>query len=131
MRMDEWLLFNKEAEVFNRVSGQFDLPIGVQPKERSFKGHSKIKTRSWEQLVFEATEEDGPPLLPKGRLALQALLFCSNNRGDLSNMIKTLEDALNKRAYEDDRQIDYLNVLRIVDPKAEERTLVRILERTI
>jgi Holliday junction resolvase RusA-like endonuclease len=123
-------LLMEVMEQFRKPSSGYDLPLTVQPKERSFKGHNKIKTRNWEQLVFEATEEDAPSELPRGRLALQALLFCPNYLGDISNMVKTLEDALKHRAYKDDRQIDVLNIARIVHPNAN-RTLVRILEKPI
>lgn len=127
---DDWLNAEREKNRFCQISSQYDLPLAVQPKERAHSGRSKIKTRAWEELVFEATEESGPLLLPKGRLALQAALFCSSYRGDLSNLLKTIEDALAKRAYSNDNQIDFLNVIRVVR-EGPERTMVKILERAV
>ena len=127
--MDGWQQFWEVVDQFKLENGDYDLRISGQPKERAFNRRSKIKTRNWESVVSEAAAEDAPEVLPTGSLGLRVLFMSGKCIGDLSNLIKSLEDALNRRAYKDDRQIDMLHAARIYGPDVPDRILVKVLER--
>lgn len=80
-------------------------------------------------MVAEGVTEDAPEILPADRLGIEVLFLSTNPIGDLSNCIKTLEDALNRRAYKDDKQIDYIKALRVYEPNLDSRILLRVKER--
>jgi Holliday junction resolvase RusA-like endonuclease len=126
--MDPWEHW-RQIERFTRDVGDYDFPIYTQPKERAWNGRSKIKTRTWESMVSEAAAEDAPENRPTGRLRAQLLFISKAPKGDLSNAIKSVEDALNRRAYGDDRQIDAIEALRVYGPTLSDRVLVRLFER--
>lgn len=73
--------------------------------------------------------EEAPEILPADRLGIEVLFLSTKPIGDLSNCIKTLEDALNRRAWGDDKQIDYIKALRVYEPGLESRILMRVNER--
>lgn len=114
---------------------EYDIGIHAQPKQRvGQSGHTKLKTRDWESNVFQAAGEQAPETPPLGRIGLEVLFFINSKsppRHDLSNAIKTLEDALNRRGYHDDRQIDYLKALRVYGPEHKDRIIARIYERAL
>jgi len=124
-----WKLW-ENSQTFNREVGDYDFPIDAQPKERSH-GATRLKTRRWEQVVYEGAEEQAPRILPAGRLSMRALFLATKPIGDLSNCIKSLEDALNRRAYHDDRAIDHIEAMRVYAPDYEGKTriLTRVFER--
>lgn len=127
--MNPWQLFKDEQLRFKKQVGDYDFKIPLQTKERSH-GATKLSTRTWERFVFEGTEEQAPLILPGGRLGMDILFLSTKPIGDLSNCVKILEDALNRRAYQDDRQIDHLNALRYYGPEiGNDRILTRIRER--
>lgn len=127
--MDPWKRFQAEQAQFARLRGDYDFSIYTQPKQRGH-GHSKIATRTWEKTVAESAEEQAPRLIPGGRLGLEVLFLSTKPVGDLDNCIKSLSDALNRRAWHDDRAIDWINAVRIYGPEVEEnRILARVRER--
>lgn len=82
-------------------------------------------------MVSEAVTNQAPSPPPIHRIGLEVLFLINSKsppRHDLSNAIKTLEDALNRRAYHDDNQIDYLSGLRIWSPDIPNRIEARIYE---
>lgn len=120
----------KEKDLFCREAGEYDISLYTQPKERSTRsGHSKLKTKGWEDAVFQATEEQAPRIIPAGRLGLRILFMTTKKTGDLSNMLKSLEDALRHRAFHDDEGIDYIETLRVYGPDIPNRILTKVLER--
>lgn len=109
---------------------EYDIPIPPQPKERG-RGSTPLKTRTWESLVSEGIEAQIPPRAIETRLGLEVLFLINSKtppRHDLSNAIKTLEDAFNRRAYKDDSQIDYLSGLRVWSPDVPNRIEARIYD---
>lgn len=127
--MNPWTLFKDQQNQFLKPAGDYDFKIPLQTKQRSH-GATKLATRTWERLVFEGTEEQAPPILPMGRLSAEILFLSTKPVGDLSNCIKILEDALNRRAYQDDRQIDHINALRYYGPEiGNDRILLRLKEK--
>jgi Holliday junction resolvase RusA-like endonuclease len=115
-----------QPEQFKRPVGEYDIKIWTQAKER----HGRtLNTRSWQDTVFEATEEQAPRILPVGRLGLQVLFLSTKPTGDLSNALKALEDALNRRAYHDDASVDYIETMRVYGPDIPNRILVRVREQ--
>lgn len=127
--MTPWEMFKAEQASFAKLAGDYDFPIASQPKQRSH-GYTKLQTRTWERVVFEGAEEQAPQIIPGGRLALDVLFLSTKPVGDLSNCLKSLEDALNKRAYRDDRQIDWITAGRIYGPQiSKDRILVKVRER--
>lgn len=123
-----WQQFEEEKRRFSLLNADYDFFLPAQPKQRSH-GHTKQKTRTWERTVFEAAGEQAPEILPTGRIGMEIMFLAQKPIGDLSNCIKTLEDALNRRAYKDDRQIDYLTAVRKHSPEVEQdRVSVKIYE---
>lgn len=120
----------QQERAFRVDAGEYDFPIYAQPKQRHGPSGSKAATRNWEQCVFQASEDQAPRIIPAGRLGIHALFLAQKKSGDLSNMLKSLEDALNHRAWNDDEQIDYVKMMRVYGPDVPERILLRVLERT-
>jgi Holliday junction resolvase RusA-like endonuclease len=115
----------------NQMAYEYEIPIAPQPKERARGGRTPIKTRTWEQVVSEGVSAQLPAVPPAGRIGLEVLFLINSKtppRHDISNAIKTLEDALNRRAYVDDNQIDYLSGLRIWSPNVQNRIEARVYE---
>ena len=50
-----------------------------------------------------------------GDISLELRIYFPNKRGDLSNRIKVVEDALNAHAYVDDKQVKRLYAERYID----------------
>jgi Holliday junction resolvase RusA-like endonuclease len=119
----------RESFLFQKAAGEYDFPIYSQPKQRHGPNGSKAATRNWEALIGQAAEDQAPRVIPTGPIGLRALFLCERKSGDLSNMIKSLEDALNRRAFHDDDQIDYLEVLRVYGTDVPNRILVKVLEK--
>ena len=111
---------------------EYDLRIQANPKQRHGPGGTKAKTRNWEALVSEAVTESAPESPIINRVGLR-VLFMINSKNppvhDLDNAIKSLSDALNRRAYHDDKQIDYLEALRVWSPDMENRIKAEVYER--
>ena len=126
--MDPWTLFEQERKKFSIPNAEYDFGLRAQPKQRSH-GRTKQKTRKWEKLAYEIADEEAPEVLPDGRLGIEILFLSTSPVGDLDNCIKTLKDALNRRAYRDDRQIDFINALRVCGPEYTDITIARVLER--
>lgn len=53
----------------------------------------------------------------KGTLQWKAIAYFPDRRGDLSNRIKILEDALNGVAWDDDSQVEAISIVRGLDKK--------------
>lgn len=118
---DHW-----QPQQFSKLAGDYDIRIWTQPKER----HGRtLKTKSWQDTVFEAIEDQAPRIIPAGRLGLKVLFMSPTKVGDISNAIKSLEDAFNRRAYHDDEAIDYIEALRVYGPNIPNRILVKVLEK--
>ena len=126
-----WELFDAEHKAFEQSKrvGNYDFNIFTQPKQRSH-GATKAATRTWEKAVYEDAAEQAPRIVPAGRLGMHVLFLAQKKTGDLSNCLKTIEDALNRRGYKDDEQIDALKVVRYYGPDVErDRICVKIFER--
>lgn len=89
----------------------YKFPIRAQAKERASKGRSKLATRTWEDLVSESAREQNEVMgwLPyEIPIVLSVDIYTLKPTGDLSNCLKSVEDALNGIAYTDDRLIHQL-----------------------
>jgi Holliday junction resolvase RusA-like endonuclease len=86
--------------------------IAPQAKERANKGRTKLATRTWEELVSESAREQNEEMgwapLEGANLTVSAVFEVKRRKGDLSNFLKSIEDALNGIAYEDDEQICHI-----------------------
>lgn len=88
------------------------------------------KTRIAEQAIgYHARRVFREPLA--GDIALNIIFYLKNkqNLADIDNLTKCVQDALNKIAYKDDRQISILTVQRLFD-KENPRTEISIQERS-
>lgn len=67
-------------------------------------------------------------MIPKGVLCQMSVMFYNGNRRvrDIDNMLKLVQDALNKHAFEDDSQIVELHGYKQVVSPAEARTEVSL-----
>ena len=88
-----------------------------------------MKTRNYQEVMAELAREEEYAKLMNPSLSLEVLFLATQKVGDLSNCLKSLEDAFNRIAYHDDKQIDSLKVDRLYGPQYPERTLIRISER--
>lgn len=61
----------------------------------------------------------------QGRITVTVRVYRPANRGDLDNSLKAILDALNKRAYQDDSQIDELHAYKYLD-RANPRVEVEV-----
>ena len=87
------------------------------------------KTRQAEVAVQLAWELSGGQKL-NGPLVLQCQFYVgTKRRKDIDNLVKTVQDALNKRAYDDDDQIVELHASKIYTTPDEARTLVKIFQK--
>jgi len=91
----------------------FSVPFPIVPKGRPRKGkhgfYTPSRTTRCETgiaLAYRSHQRPGSPMLV-GPLRLS--VWFAKGRGDLDNRIKTISDALNGIAYEDDRQIRELH----------------------
>ena len=102
----------------------FNFRCLAQPKERSRNGVTPIKTRTFEAMIAEAAREQMGDMKPlKGYLKVQFGFYALKHRGDLSNCIKSIEDALNRIAYVDDKQIQDLHAWRDFSPRFDHITV--------
>lgn len=131
--MSNWNLFHQEtARLRNSQPEELYFNARARAKERVNKyGNTKQKTRFYEGVTAdEARDQIGEdtPLIKdeKAVLALDILwLVQRKKQGDWSNLLKSLEDALNRVAWPDDRQIYSINGL-IKPDQDEHKTLMRI-----
>lgn len=130
--MQTWGEYWKQVEKFkSNYPDEYTIPVAPQPKERARGGRTPQRTRTWEAVVSEGVSAQLPPVPLTGRIGLEVLFLINSNnppRHDISNAIKTLEDALNRRAYHDDNQIDYLSGLRIWSPDVPNKIEARVYE---
>lgn len=109
-----------------QVLAYHELPIYSWPKEQ---GHAKkIKTQNYENQIKKIIRECGyqqDTAEPKKRLGLR-VVFLGRFRGDQTNCLKSIEDALENVSYGDDRVIDFHMIVRWTAPY--ERILVEILQ---
>ena len=128
--MDPWKIFDKEQAAFTSLNHEYDIPLGAHSKERHGRQGTRIKTRNFESTLYQGAEDDKPDVRPSGRVMMQALFMLKRGpgKGDMSNQLKSLEDSLNRLAYDDDEQIDCMQLVRAFR-QPEDRILVRIFER--
>ena len=92
-------------------------------------GYTPAATVDAEARVLKAWLSKRRPAMRLGRLAVTIRFEAGTRvRRDLDNMAKLVLDALNKRAWLDDCQIDELILKRVYVDKAAARTMVRIGE---
>lgn len=90
----------------------------VTSKNGNMWAYTPKTTRDWEETVrhyYKGPKFDGPvsmtiTLSKKRAIVTITEMDCENSplRGDISNYVKGIEDALNGIAYDDDRQIHRL-----------------------
>jgi len=101
----------------------FSIPGIPVPKGRPRLGgghaYTPQRTKAYEakvkMLALRARQE--ARLKPfKGDVALRVQIW-GLKRGDITNVVKSLEDAMNRVVYDDDKQISYLEVERFKSDK--------------
>ena len=113
---------------------EFELAGEPKPKGRprmTRTGHTYTpkETRQAEIAVQLAWELAGGQKL-NGPLVLECWFYVGTKRKkDTDNMLKLVQDALNKQAYEDDDQIVELHASKIYTTPDEARTRVRIFQK--
>jgi Holliday junction resolvase RusA-like endonuclease len=127
-----WTLFDSEIQKYSLDHGELDFPLDGQAKERARNHRTPQKTRNYEAVIAELAREqiDRKPLVsdPKAQLSIDVLWLCQKKNGDLSNLLKALEDGLNLIAWHDDKQIYHVNAL-VLPGQPKDHTLMRIRER--
>lgn len=88
--------------------------------------YTPVKTREFEKAVRAYASHAGVRL-QQGDLAA-VMLFHTSHVADLSNLVKSLEDGLNKIAWDDDRQVKALLAWKVPCEKGQEKTEVVILD---
>lgn len=88
--------------------------------------YTPAKTREFEKAVRMHASHAGVRF-QKGDLAA-VQLFYSSSSADLDNLVKSINDGLNKIAWEDDRQLKGLLALKIPCERGQEKTEVVILD---
>jgi len=87
------------------------------------------RTRIFEADIAKITEDILRLPAPLGvRLGMRLTIFNVDHRGDLSNHWKSVEDGMQKIAFENDDQFDYCEPLRIVGKELEPQIWVDILQ---
>ncbi|HEX21424.1 MAG TPA: RusA family crossover junction endodeoxyribonuclease [Actinobacteria bacterium] len=89
---------------------KFIIPGHAKPKGRpriiGKRAITPEPTRRWEEKVGWYAKHGGIQMIPKSEVLFTAKFYFSNRQhGDLSNLIKAIEDGLNWIAYKDDKQI--------------------------
>lgn len=89
--------------------------LDAQPKERARNHVSAINTRTWEGLISDATTEQREPGIPviQQRIGARVLYRLPACPGDLDNYLKSVFDAMQRLAFHDDSQIDYIECARV------------------
>lgn len=118
-----------------RVCGS-EFPVSVTP--------FRIPPESWQALgsvnkrAFKAAMADrlsNSPHIERqdGRVCLTFLFVCSAGRRmrDVDNMAKLLMDSIKGRMIADDREVDHLNLMRLVHEGDEEYVFVKIAPSTL
>lgn len=103
------------------------IPVRPHPKETARKGkngnmYTPTKTRQYEAYVgLCANKWFKRPMMGKVKLFSRFYFTSDDGRGDLSNLVKSLEDGMNGIAYIDDKQIAaHDNAIVIVECKCGE-----------
>lgn len=105
---------------------RYVIPLAPKVKPRASKKIVKTKSgalqaisyktpqnRAYEDLVHEAAMPQHPSLVPySSRLSFRLLIYQQALRGDISNLLKAIEDGLRRGVYTDDCLIDELYVRR-------------------
>lgn len=120
--LDVYMKDYREADVV----GEFTIPMRIFPMEQG--SFPKAKSREFKKVIRKmCAEEEVFKYVKKGEYCGVRFVFKGKRRGDQSNCIKLLEDALELVAYDNDKQIDYHEVHRR-DFEHEGLILVEILQ---
>lgn len=104
-------------------------PKGRPRMTRTGHLYTPKETRQAEIAVQLAWELAGAVKL-EGMLGMECVFYVgSKRRVDCDNMLKLVQDALNKHAYDDDYQIIELVARRVCVEKGDARTVVKLYER--
>ena len=103
-----------DDEIFLTFYGE---PVSKQRPRMGKNGqaYTPKRTRDAEAVIADRwSEEVGGKFEPEARLGVSLQFVCANRRRkDLDNMAKLVLDALNGVAYDDDSQIDRLDMERV------------------
>lgn len=105
---------------------KFEIPGKPQPKQRPRRDPNGVfytpnKTRKYEQLVAFCALLARPPGWPKDRrYSVSITVTCPDKRGrDIDNVAKSILDGMNDIIWDDDAQVDQLEINRIHGPKSQ------------
>ncbi|NPV72116.1 MAG: RusA family crossover junction endodeoxyribonuclease [Firmicutes bacterium] len=109
------------------------IPGRPVPKERPavtgryVRVYTPPRTRAYQEQVAAAALEQGCKPLT-GPVSMRLVFYlCDDRQGDLSNMIKSVEDGLNGIAYDDDAQVKHIVAyVRRAKRRRDERAEVEI-----
>ncbi len=102
------------------------LPPSANDYWKKWRGRIVVSNEAREYKLSALVRARAQGMRPlSGPVCLSVTVYRKDKRRDLSNFLKVLEDALEGAAYEDDRQISELHVLRLEDP-ANPRVRVRV-----
>ena len=88
--------------------------------------YKTTEARAYQELAYWTAKQQGAKPL-KGPVILRGTIFFPNKRGDLSNRIKVVEDALQGAAYVNDSQVVRIDLSKAID-KSDPRVELEILE---
>lgn len=114
----------------------FDIPGKPVPKQRPRHGKGRTftpkKTKAAEKTVAALAmlaRPRGWPMDKANRYHVEVVAVYANRRhGDLDNVVKLIQDALNGVAFPDDRQINQLKARRRFDDEPRTEVTVRVVE---
>ena len=84
------------------------------------------EAKAYKELTYWKAKQQGAKPL-EGPVILRGTIYFPNQRGDLSNRIKVLEDALQGAAYVNDSQVVRIDLSKAIDKK-NPRVELEILE---
>lgn len=103
-------------------------PVGVNHRYTISRGRNILSTKyrdAKEAMMWEAKSQwQGEPLTDD--VTLNIFLYLDSKRPDIDSYLKLLLDALDGIAYENDRQVIELSVIKMHDPK-EPRIVIQVL----
>ena len=76
--------------------------------------YTSQEAKAYKELCFWTAKQQWAKVLT-GDVIMRGTIYFPNKRGDLTNRIKILEDALEGACYENDRQVVRIDISRAID----------------
>lgn len=108
----KWLVASRSS-----VVAEYFYPIPAQAKERPDAWFAtKPSTRAFEEMIATATREQVDEKIYGAPLGCIVLCFISKRNHDVDNFLKSLLDAMQSIAFDDDKHFDFVLCARELSP---------------